>query len=453
VQQEGAEETQATHEQETQERNALPTPAQHAARATLQKEIATMTLNNLGANAADKRWTRLTKHVTEELDRKIETLTANHDREMEATEGRIAIPQVAMDKSECHVTNEEQKRKNKRPDDKEIKETIQRRITKNRRAAESTMKAATKSHEAQRNRNDFQQNEGTRPPERIEKLEDTVEEQKQETPRLKRTPTTKPQGRDDPRKHNNPRMATPNRMAAPNRERRDRRNREEEERGEAQTPERNNQWNAARSINNQPTKGQRTRTLSRKRQRQRQASLNEQGERRQRQKPGQQTDSTDRSNGSNRCNPTDRTNRRDQFKPTKRSNRFEPNRSNQFEPNNRRDSHNEPNNGCDSHNEMPKEEKQSMERSIKEFDKKRANISKLTDTPTLESIETACHQLANLAPHAAATPVVADCLLQTVGTDRARTKALSTCLCDVIKFCKRTCRTRVCTKACTQQKR
>jgi hypothetical protein len=38
-----------------------------------------------------------------------------------------------------------------------------------------------------------------------------------------------------------------------------------------------------------------------------------------------------------------------------------------------------------------------MERLIKEFDKKYANISELTDTPTLESIKTMHRQLANLA--------------------------------------------------------
>jgi hypothetical protein len=118
--QQGIEEMQARHKQEidkqvtahntllrsligpSREHNPLPTPAQHAACATLRNEIATMIRNDLGAN---KQWTRLTKHLTEELDRKIETLAANHDREMEAIEGRIAIAQVAMDKSESHITN------------------------------------------------------------------------------------------------------------------------------------------------------------------------------------------------------------------------------------------------------------------------------------------------------------------------------------------------------------
>jgi hypothetical protein len=193
----GIEEIQAGHKQEidkkvtahktslhsligpSREYNTLPTPAQHAARTTLRNEIATMIRNDLGANTADERWTRLTKHITKELDRKIETLAANHDREMEAIEGRIAIAQVAMDKSESQVTNEEQERKNKRLDDKEIKETIQQRLTKIEREAESAIKAALKSYTAQCNRNDIQQNEGTRLLERIEKLEDTVEEQKQ----------------------------------------------------------------------------------------------------------------------------------------------------------------------------------------------------------------------------------------------------------------------------------
>jgi hypothetical protein len=129
--------------------------------------------NDLGANTADERWTRLTKHVTQELDRKIETLAANHDREMEATEGRVAIAQVAMDKTESQVTDEEQKRKNKRLDDKEIEETIQQRLTKIEREAESAIKAALDSCTAQRNRNDIQQKEETRLLERIEKLEES----------------------------------------------------------------------------------------------------------------------------------------------------------------------------------------------------------------------------------------------------------------------------------------
>jgi hypothetical protein len=106
-----------------------------------------------------------------------------------------------MDKSESHVTTEEQKCKDERLDDKEIEETIQQRLTKIEKEAESAIKAALKSHTAQRNRNDIQQNEGTRLLERIKKLEDTVEEQKQETLHLKRTPTTKQRGRNDPKGH------------------------------------------------------------------------------------------------------------------------------------------------------------------------------------------------------------------------------------------------------------
>jgi hypothetical protein len=69
------------------------------------------------------------------------------------------------------------------------------------RSHQLAIKAALKSCTAQRNRNDIQQNEGTRLLERIKKLEDAVEEQKQETLHLKRTPTTKQRGRDDPKGH------------------------------------------------------------------------------------------------------------------------------------------------------------------------------------------------------------------------------------------------------------
>jgi FKBP-type peptidyl-prolyl cis-trans isomerase (trigger factor) len=100
----GIEEIQAGHKQEikeqvtahkillhsligpSREHNTLPNPAQHASRTTLRNEIARMIRNNLGANTAGKRRTRLTKHMTKELDRKIETLAANHDREMETIE-------------------------------------------------------------------------------------------------------------------------------------------------------------------------------------------------------------------------------------------------------------------------------------------------------------------------------------------------------------------------------
>jgi hypothetical protein len=100
-----------------------------------------MIQNDLGANTANKQWTRLTKHLTKELGRKIHTLAAN-DRKMEVMEGRVAIAQVTMDKSESHVTNKEQKGMNKRLDDKEIEETIQQRLTKIEREGVSAIKAA-----------------------------------------------------------------------------------------------------------------------------------------------------------------------------------------------------------------------------------------------------------------------------------------------------------------------
>jgi N-methylhydantoinase B/oxoprolinase/acetone carboxylase alpha subunit len=88
----GMEETQAVHKQEIQEQVAahktaqssligsnheyktLPSPAQHAACTTLRNEIATMIINDLGVNTADERWSRLTKHMTKELDREIKKL-------------------------------------------------------------------------------------------------------------------------------------------------------------------------------------------------------------------------------------------------------------------------------------------------------------------------------------------------------------------------------------------
>ena len=83
----GVKETQAAHKQETQEqvtshkaasrsligpnqeRNTLPSMAQHAAHATLRNDAAAMIGTVPGVNRADERWSALTKHVADRGDR------------------------------------------------------------------------------------------------------------------------------------------------------------------------------------------------------------------------------------------------------------------------------------------------------------------------------------------------------------------------------------------------
>jgi hypothetical protein len=102
-----------------------------------------MIRTDIRVNTADERWTRLTKHMIDELVRKIKikNLTSSHDREMEEMEGSIALAQVAMDKSDSYIMDEEQKRRNERLNDKEIEETIQQRIIKIEGAMRTTLES------------------------------------------------------------------------------------------------------------------------------------------------------------------------------------------------------------------------------------------------------------------------------------------------------------------------
>jgi hypothetical protein len=153
--------------------------------------------------------------MTEELDRRIRNTTMRQANELEEMGVRIAIAEVAIDKSGEYTTEEEQKRRIERLDNKEIEGTIHQRITRIEESMLHTKQTNEKEADAATIR---ARNEERNMHDRIRKLEEVVNEQELVISHLRHLKQGSTQGdieqdtiRDIER--HTPRMATP--MATP----------------------------------------------------------------------------------------------------------------------------------------------------------------------------------------------------------------------------------------------